>query len=149
MRTTSRRILTAVGTGDRSLLWTTRLLDISLPPYDPEPARLPTLRHPHGRQISTQRGDRHEAYVQLGCHRDLRLDQTKRLDLARSGLCDGWQDVWHALRARFSVDQLTVMFENPFCRLDIDQRCYRAPNPGKVVRDVQSDLDAIRQRARD
>ena len=68
-------------------------------------------------------------------------------DLARSGLCDGWQDVWRALRTRFSLDQLTVIFENPLCRLDIDQRCYRARNPGKVARDVQSDLDAIRQRA--
>lgn len=68
-------------------------------------------------------------------------------DLARSGLCDAWQDVWRALRARFSVDQLAVIFDNPLCRLDIDQRCYRARNPGKVAREVQTDLDAIRQRA--
>ena len=68
-------------------------------------------------------------------------------DLARGGLCDGWQEVWRALRSRFSLHQLTVIFDNPLCRLDIDQRCYRARNPGKVARDVQSDLDAIRQRA--
>jgi hypothetical protein len=52
-------------------------------------------------------------------------------ELARSGVCDGWQDVWRALRARFTVDQLTTIFENPLCRLDVDQRCYRARNPGK------------------
>jgi hypothetical protein len=68
-------------------------------------------------------------------------------DLARGGLCDGWQEVWRALRSRFSLHQLTVIFENPLCRLDIDQRCYQARNPGKVARDVQGDLDAINGRA--
>jgi hypothetical protein len=52
--------------------------------------------------------------------------------------------VWRELRARFSVAQLAVIFENRLCRLDIDQRCYRARNPGKGANDVQSDLDAIR-----
>ncbi|MPW18156.1 hypothetical protein GCT13_14815 [Paraburkholderia sp. CNPSo 3157] len=66
-------------------------------------------------------------------------------DLARSGLCDGWQDVWRALRARFSVDQLTAIFENPLCRLDIDQRCFRARNPGEIASELTSDLPVIRQ----
>lgn len=68
-------------------------------------------------------------------------------DLACSGLCDGWQDVWRALRARFSLDQLAVIFENPLCRLDIDERCYRARNSGTVAQDVQRGLDGVGQRA--
>jgi hypothetical protein len=66
-------------------------------------------------------------------------------DLARSGLCDGWQDVWRALRARFSVDQLTAIFENLHCRLDIDQRCFRARNPGEAASELTGDLPVIRQ----
>lgn len=68
-------------------------------------------------------------------------------DLARSGLCDGWQDVWRALRVRFGIDQLAAIFENPLSRLDIDQRCYRARNPGRAERDGETHLGAIRQKA--
>ncbi|MEM5340180.1 hypothetical protein [Paraburkholderia azotifigens] len=68
-------------------------------------------------------------------------------DLASSRLCNGWQDVWRALRARYSLDQLAVIFENPLFRLDIDQRCYLARNPPTVARDVQRGPGAVGQRA--
>ena len=55
--------------------------------------------------------------------------RTIAYELAQSGACDGWQEVWRTLRARFSVDQLTAIFENPLCQLDIDLRCHRARNP--------------------
>jgi hypothetical protein len=66
-------------------------------------------------------------------------------ELARSGVCDGWQDVWRALRARFTVAQLTTIFENPLCRLDVDQRCYCARNPGKDDSALTARLPVIRR----
>ncbi|MGT2471806.1 hypothetical protein [Paraburkholderia terrae] len=53
--------------------------------------------------------------------------------LACSGVCDGWQAVWHALHTRFSADQLTAIFDSPFCRLDLDLRCDHARRPARVV----------------
>ena len=52
-------------------------------------------------------------------------------ELARSGVCERWQDVWRVLRAHFSVVQLTSIFDNPLCQLDINQRCRRARSPVK------------------
>lgn len=53
--------------------------------------------------------------------------------LAGSGVCDGWQAVWHALHTRFSADQLTAIFDSPFCRLDLDLRCDHARRSARVV----------------
>jgi hypothetical protein len=54
-------------------------------------------------------------------------------DIASSGACDGWQDVWRFLRTTFGVDQLVEIFGNPLCQMDLDQRCARAHSPGNVV----------------
>jgi hypothetical protein len=70
-------------------------------------------------------------------------------ELARGGVCDGWQDVWRALRARFTVDQLTTIFENPLCRLDVDRRCYCARNPGKHDSEPSARSPAIRRDMRE
>ncbi len=67
-------------------------------------------------------------------------------ELARSGLFDGWQDVWRALRARFSVERLTEIFESTLCRLDIDQRCYRARNPEAAAAKSAGELPVVTQR---
>jgi hypothetical protein len=66
-------------------------------------------------------------------------------DVARSGLVEGWQGVWRALRPRFAVDQLLVVFENPLCRVDIDQRCYRARNPLIGGSEQPDDVPIIRR----
>jgi len=66
-------------------------------------------------------------------------------ELARSGLFGGWQEVWRALRSRFSVDQLTVIFESTLCRLDIDQRCYRARNPEAAAGKAIGELPGVMQ----
>ncbi|HWT38766.1 MAG TPA: hypothetical protein VN289_20940, partial [Paraburkholderia sp.] len=68
-------------------------------------------------------------------------------ELARSGLFDGWQDVWRALRARFSVERLAEIFESAICRLDIDQRCYRARNPEAAARNRPGELPVLTQGA--
>jgi hypothetical protein len=66
-------------------------------------------------------------------------------ELSRSGVCASWEEVWRALRTRFDVDQLAKFFENPLCRLDIDQRCYRARNPGRDAEGGSTDASDIRR----
>ncbi|MBN3752209.1 hypothetical protein G3N95_04605 [Paraburkholderia sp. Tr-20389] len=64
-------------------------------------------------------------------------------DLSRSGMCEGWRDVCRVLRVRFDAEQLAMMFENPLSRLDIDQRCYRARNPGSADNALPADTSLI------
>ncbi|MEM5341334.1 MarR family transcriptional regulator [Paraburkholderia azotifigens] len=67
-------------------------------------------------------------------------------ELSNSGMCERWQDVWHALRGRFDVEQLTTVFDNPLCQIDIEQRCYRARNPGRAEGELRTDLPVITPR---
>jgi hypothetical protein len=65
-------------------------------------------------------------------------------DIASSGACDGWQDVWRFLRTTFGVEQLVDIFWNPLCQMDLDQRCSRARSSGKVLpNDEKSDPSEI------
>ena len=64
-------------------------------------------------------------------------------ELSGSGVCERWQDVWHALRGRFEDEQLTTIFDNPLCRLDIEQRCYRARYPGRTEGVLPTDMPVI------
>jgi len=51
-------------------------------------------------------------------------------ELADSGLFDDWYGVWRALHARFTADQLRLVFDSPFSRLDLNQRCDGAKGRG-------------------
>ena len=68
-------------------------------------------------------------------------------DIASSGACDGWQDVWRFLRTTFGVEQLVDIFWNPLCQMDLDQRCSRARSSGKVLpNDEKSDPSELKRK---
>lgn len=56
------------------------------------------------------------------------------LALADSGVFGEWRAVRDALQGRFSADQLAAIFDSPFCRLDLNQRCHRAQREPRIVK---------------